>query len=91
MNISLKDKVAVVTGGTRGIGFAIVKAFAESGAKVVIWGSRQETADSALEKLKAVDSSLPERAPAYFHTITATPIAAESQNCAKPHLPATQI
>ena len=54
MNISLKDKVAVVTGGTRGIGFAIVKAFAESGAKVVIWGSRQETADSALEKLKAI-------------------------------------
>ena len=54
MNISLKDKVAVVTGGTRGIGFAIVKAFSEAGAKVVIWGSRQETADSALEKLKTI-------------------------------------
>ena len=54
MNISLKDKVAVVTGGTRGIGFAIVKAFSEAGAKVVILGSRQETADSALEKLKTI-------------------------------------
>jgi 3-oxoacyl-[acyl-carrier protein] reductase/7-alpha-hydroxysteroid dehydrogenase len=54
MNISLKDKVAVVTGGTRGIGFAIVKAFSEAGAKDVIWGSRQETADSALEKLKTI-------------------------------------
>lgn len=54
MNISLKDKVAVVTGGTRGIGFAIVKAFVESGAKVVILGSRQETADSALKKLKDI-------------------------------------
>lgn len=54
MNISLKGRTAIVTGGTRGIGFAIVKAFVESGARVVIWGSRKETADAALEKLRHI-------------------------------------
>lgn len=48
----LKGKVAIVTGGTRGIGFAIVKKYLENGAKVVLWGSRQETVDKALAKLK---------------------------------------
>ncbi len=48
----LQDKIAVVTGGTRGIGFAIVKAFLEEGATVVLCGSRQETVDKALASLK---------------------------------------
>ncbi len=47
----LKGKVAVVTGGTRGIGFATVKKFLENGATVVLAGSRQETVDKALAKL----------------------------------------
>ena len=54
MDIILKDKVAIVTGGTRGIGFAMVKKFIEAQAKVVIWGSRKETAEAALEKLKEI-------------------------------------
>lgn len=48
----LKGKVAVVTGGTRGIGYAIVKKYLENGAKVVLFGSRQETVDKALASLK---------------------------------------
>ena len=48
----LKNKVAVITGGTRGIGYAIVKKFLENGAKVVLFGSRQETVDKALAALK---------------------------------------
>ena len=48
----LKGKVAVVTGGTRGIGYAIVKKYLENGAKVVLFGSRKETVDKALASLK---------------------------------------
>ena len=51
----LKGKVAVVTGGTRGIGFAIVKKYLENGATVVLCGSRQETADKAVQELKEID------------------------------------
>lgn len=47
----LKGKVAIVTGGTRGIGFEIVRKYLANGAKVVLFGSRQQTVDAALEKL----------------------------------------
>lgn len=48
----LKGKVVIITGGTRGIGFACVKAFLQQGARVVMLGSRKETVDRALEELK---------------------------------------
>jgi len=48
----LKGKTAMVTGGTRGIGFAVVKMYLDNGAKVALCGSRQETVDKALDKLK---------------------------------------
>lgn len=48
----LLGKVAIVTGGTRGIGLAIVKRFIEEGAAVVLFGSREETACKALTAVK---------------------------------------
>lgn len=55
----LKGKTAVVTGGTRGIGLAIVKKFLANGAKVALLGSRQETVDKALAGLKEEISNYP--------------------------------
>ena len=49
----LENKVAVVPGGSRGIGLAAVKAFLQEGAAVVLCASRQETADHAVAELKA--------------------------------------
>lgn len=48
----LEGKVAIVTGGTRGIGFEIVRKYLANGAKVVLFGSKKETVDKALVKLK---------------------------------------
>ena len=49
----LQGKKAIVTGGTRGIGFAVVQTFLRNGASVALFGSRQETVDKALAALKA--------------------------------------
>ena len=55
----LKGKVAVVTGGTRGIGFSVVELFLKNGASVALLGSRQETVDKALAKLREVNADYP--------------------------------
>ena len=51
--INYDGKVVIVTGGTRGIGLETVKAFKENNAKVILFGSKQETVENAIEKLKA--------------------------------------
>lgn len=48
----LKEKVAIITGGSRGIGYATAEAFLREGAKVIIAASSKENADKAVNKLK---------------------------------------
>ncbi|MBZ5522645.1 MAG: SDR family oxidoreductase, partial [Acidobacteriia bacterium] len=47
----LKDKVAIVTGGSRGIGRSMAEVFAREGAKVVICGRKQETLDQVAREI----------------------------------------
>ena len=47
----LENKIAVITGGSSGIGFATAKRFIDEGAKVVITGRSQVTLDTALSEL----------------------------------------
>ena len=53
----LEGKVAVVTGGTRGIGFAIVEKFLNNGAKVFLLGSKKESVDKAINQLKDINEN----------------------------------
>ena len=48
----LDGKVAIVTGGTRGIGLAVVRNFLNNGAKVALFGSKKESIEKALSILR---------------------------------------
>lgn len=48
----LDGKVAIVTGGTRGIGYETVRTFLNNGAKVVLFGSRLDSVNKAIDELK---------------------------------------
>lgn len=48
----LQNKVAIITGGSRGIGYATAEAFLKEGATVIVAASKQENADKAVANLK---------------------------------------
>ena len=47
----LEGKVAIITGSSRGIGYAVAEKFLDNGAKVAVLGSREESANKALANL----------------------------------------
>lgn len=49
---SLNDKVALITGGTKGIGYSVALSMMDQGMKVAITGRSKESVDKALENLK---------------------------------------
>ena len=53
----LNNRVAVVTGGAQGFGFAITERFIEAGAKVIIWDIEEKAAKNAIEKIKSENVS----------------------------------
>ena len=46
-----KNKIAIVTGGTSGIGYAIADLFTQTGSQVIVASSRQSAVDETIEKL----------------------------------------
>ena len=64
MEIILENKLAIVTGSTAGIGFAIAKGLAASGANVVLNGRTQARVDEGIGRLKSeIDASSLSRKP----------------------------
>ncbi|WP_445191886.1 SDR family NAD(P)-dependent oxidoreductase [Sphingomonas sp. Tas61C01] len=51
MKIDLANKLAIVTGSTEGIGFAIAKGLADAGATVVVNGRTQSKVDAAVARI----------------------------------------
>lgn len=48
----LNKKVAIITGGTRGIGLETVRVFKENKAEVILFGSKAESVNKAVEELE---------------------------------------
>jgi len=53
MNLQLSGKLALVSGSTAGIGYAIARTLAEEGAAVIVNGRQQDAVDEAAERIRA--------------------------------------
>jgi 2-dehydro-3-deoxy-L-rhamnonate dehydrogenase (NAD+) len=67
--IDLKDRFAIVTGGARGIGFAIAQRLLKSGAKVMLWDNNTAAMQDAAQPLQ-------HSGPVYVHAVDVTDVQA---------------
>ena len=51
--MKFENKVAIITGSTRGIGRATAELFAKEGAKVIVVGTKEELGESCVNEIKA--------------------------------------
>ena len=65
----LKDKVAIITGGSRGIGYATADKFLKEGATVILTASSQGSADKAVATIKSI-TAVPEVGKIYTGKVT---------------------
>lgn len=59
MDLQLNDKLALVSGSTAGIGYAIATALAREGARVIVNGRTQTAVDGAIASIQATTGSKP--------------------------------
>src|SRR5216110_1805464 len=59
MDLQLTGKLALVSGSTAGIGYAIAEALAREGARVIVNGRTQAAVDASVAKLKATTGGAP--------------------------------
>jgi 3-oxoacyl-[acyl-carrier protein] reductase len=68
----LKDKTAIITGGTAGIGKAIACLFSEHGANVIILGTNSQRAELAVQEIQNLRSNLEQKVASYLVDVSDT-------------------
>lgn len=67
-DLMLENKVAIITGGTRGIGYATVLKFLENKATVIIFGSKEESVKKAIARVKEINKEY--KVSGYYPNLT---------------------